>query len=460
MITPPRFRFGDLMQLLLVVALAAGLRAGYLHLACDNGYADPVHVVQGSTRPATPPDAGNEAHAQLDPLVRNLAQKGAFSAVAPLSDSEELTAHAAPGYYWLVAQLVRWYDEFALLARWGQCALGALTVGCLFFFARRVFDSAVVALVAGLLAALHPFWIVNTAELNDGVVTTFLLAVTLMLGARGSQSGGAFTSLLFGLSLAGLALVRAALLPFAIVALLWFLYHCRQVRYGWFNAIVALLGFANGLAPWAVRNWRVFEEPTPVVSSAYLHLWIGNNPGATGGSFDEAALRGSLPAERLAQVMAEPNQVRRYAELGRDVFEEISRDPTAAITRRWQAVVKFTVGDAWLRDQRMSAARPLRDENDSDAPPEWLSANLEGCLQGSLIFLMIVALLGWRWSYSWRTRARLATLALLWIPLPYLLSHAEELSGPRLPWDAVLICFAAYALASWAPSVAGKVDQE
>ena len=37
-------------------------------------------------------------------------------------------------------------------------------------------------------------------------------------------------------------------------------------------AIVALLGLANGLAPWAVRNWRVFEDPTPVVSSAYLHL--------------------------------------------------------------------------------------------------------------------------------------------------------------------------------------------
>jgi hypothetical protein len=33
----------------------------------------------------------------------------------------------------------------------------------------------------------------------------------------------------------------------------------------------------------------------------------------------------------------------------------------------------------------------------------------------------------------------------LFIPLPYLLSHAELLSGPRLPLDGVLLCFAGFA---------------
>jgi hypothetical protein len=35
--------------------------------------------------------------------------------------------------------------------------------------------------------------------------------------------------------------------------------------------------------------------------------------------------------------------------------------------------------------------------------------------------------------------------------LPYLLSHAESLAGPRLPLDGVLLCFAAYALACCVP---------
>ena len=38
-------------------------------------------------------------------------------------------------------------------------------------------------------------------------------------------------------------------------------------------------------------------------------------------------------------------------------------------------------------------------------------------------------------------------LAAIWLPLPYILSHAESLHGPRLPLDGVLLTLAAYAFA-------------
>ena len=44
-------------------------------------------------------------------------------------------------------------------------------------------------------------------------------------------------------------------------------------------------------------------------------------------------------------------------------------------------------------------------------------------------------------------------LAVLFVPLPYLLSHAEHLSGPRLPLDGVLLCYAAFALVSLIPGL-------
>ena len=44
-----------------------------------------------------------------------------------------------------------------------------------------------------------------------------------------------------------------------------------------------------------------------------------------------------------------------------------------------------------------------------------------------------------------------AVLAMICVPLPYLLSHAGALSGPRLPLDAVLLCYAAFALACALP---------
>ena len=62
-----------------------------------------------------------------------------------------------------------------------------------------------------------------------------------------------------------------------------------------------------------------------------------------------------------------------------------------------------------------------------------------------------LAFLGWRWTSSWRHLARPSALAVVWIPLPYILSHAESLSGPRLPLDGVLLCYAAFALCCLVP---------
>ena len=67
----------------------------------------------------------------------------------------------------------------------------------------------------------------------------------------------------------------------------------------------------------------------------------------------------------------------------------------------------------------------------------------------------ILGLLGWRWSYGWRRLAMPASLALIWVPLPYLFGHAEALHGPRLPLDGVLLCYAAFALMCMTPTVGG-----
>jgi len=44
-----------------------------------------------------------------------------------------------------------------------------------------------------------------------------------------------------------------------------------------------------------------------------------------------------------------------------------------------------------------------------------------------------------------------SSLAMIWIPLPYILSHAEAPSDPRLSLDGVLLCYTAFALAYLLP---------
>ncbi len=315
----------------------------------------------------------------------------------------------------------------------------------------RAFSSTIAGTLAGLLGALYPFWIINTAELADGVLVTLLLAATLALGTRGSQVGGAFTSLLFGLLLAALPMVRAALLPFAVVAFVWYLARCRTLRAGWFAALLALLGFANGLAPWTLRNWRVFQEPLPIVDSTYLHLWMGNNPRATGAALDEATLRQSLPDELVAQLLAEPDQPRRYARLGPQWLAEVDSDPAAALDHRIESTVCFCLGEQWLRGRKFAVKQTGEDVPEA---PEWIADTVETSLRASILVVLLIGLLGWRLSAAWGWQSRLAALATVWVPLPYIIGHAGQLSGPRLPLDGVLLCYVAFALACLVPGFA------
>jgi hypothetical protein len=441
----PRFGLRDFLLLLLVLAVAAAARVGYFLYSLEDPAGPPPLAAQGPLNPAR---AGTESKgwgwwrtaAHFFEVNDNEPNKG------------EETAHIAPGYPWLVGSLAGKEgdarlapDQTVVVLRWAQCALGALTAGLYFFFARRAFRSVLVGTLAGLFCALHPFWVINTLEFNDGVLASFLLGLALATGARASQEGDAFASLLYGLALAGLVLVRAALLPFAVVACLWFLLRCRKVQRGWLCALLTFLGFANGLAPLTVRNFRVFHEIVPVADSMYVHLWMGVNAEADGGPQDEKTLRKTLGPEASRAVLAEKNQSKRYNMLAWNVLERGQEDPADVLHKRLRAGLCFVFGRAWLDHGRLVWVQPRVAE---DYP---------GILPGTLLGMLVLSVLGWRWTYGWRFTAMPSSLAVLWIPLPYILSHAEELSGPRLPLDGVLLCYSAFALLCLVPGIGGRL---
>lgn len=427
-----RLTLTDGLLLAVIIALAAATRAGYLMSCADNARNGGPLVVE------TPPEG-------LYKLANNLKDIHHFVCRAPFAAEEEETAHLAPGYPWLMSLIARVTAEGTRdsTLRWLQCGLGALTAGLYFLFARRAFASLAVAVLAGILCALHPFWIIDTATIADGVASTFLLALSLFFAVRARQTSGPLSSLLYGLALAALALTRAALLPLAFVALGWFLFRSRTLMRGWLCALLAFLGFVIGLAPWAVRNWKLFGEPLPIVDSAYYHLWIGNNPHATGGPVTNEALR-DAPTDELAKISRQPD---RYARLGSLVRQEIQDAPVTTVRRRMIAGLDFLFGERWFKDGQL--ADRIGSE---DAMPDWLARSYPVVLQSTLLGLLALGFLGWRWTYAWRSSAMPSSLAVIWLPLPYLLSHADALSGPRLPLDGVLLCYAAFALACLLPA--------
>jgi 4-amino-4-deoxy-L-arabinose transferase-like glycosyltransferase len=425
------FGLADWLLMLLVLGVAAGLRTIYLHAGADYSVQDTAPVVMLPGRPT-----------EMQSLAKNLKEHTWFGTLAPFAEREEQTAHRAPGLPWVLGVIAKIVsaDNFDYAVRWLNATLSTLAAGVYFLFARRAFRSLTVATVAGLFCAAHPFWLANMRVYDDGPLVCFLLGLALLLGARAGQTGGPFASLLYGLTLAGLSLVRAALLPFAFVALVWFLLRSRTLARGWLCGLLAFLGFANGLAPWTVRNIQVFGEPMPIVDSLYLHLWIGNNPKATGGPLTEAEMLKDAPTEKMrddkGKLLPQPA---RYAKLGDAVLSDVRDEPEAAIQRRVKAALYFLFG------QRLFTQGVLADGN----APLWLRVSLNT----DLLVMLLLAALGWRWSYAWRLESMPASLAVIWLPLPYILSHAEGLSGPRLPLDGVLLTYAAFALCCLLPKI-------
>jgi 4-amino-4-deoxy-L-arabinose transferase-like glycosyltransferase len=452
-----QFRWTDVLWFVLMVALGLVTRGWYLSQCLVNGTAEnlPFVAQQESPRARVAPGTGGldpKNTTELDYLVHNLRDEERwFGGTTPLSDKEENTAHVSPGYPWMLYVLTMLADQGVVeedslvpTLRLVQCILGALTAGLYFLFARIAFRSLAVALVTGVLCAVHPFWVVNIGEMGDGVLASFLLAVCLVSGTRASQSAGAGVSLLYGLSLAGAALVRAAMLPFVFVGLLWFLVRCRNMQRGWLCGVLAVLGFANGVALWTVRNYQNYGEIVPIVNTAYVHLWMGNNPLATGSTLSEADLRASLPADRLQEIMAEPNQHHRYTMLGEDTVDYITTQPTKTVRNRITTALYFFLGPGFFNglDVRpnFGAGQPT---------PEWLVTHYELIVTSVLLGMLLLGVLGWRWSYAWsHYSGGLAALAVVWITLPYMLSHVEPLWGPRLPLDGILLAYSAVALVS------------
>lgn len=423
-----RFSWMDVLLLAAIVAASAGIRAGYLIACADYARNDgPLRV--------------EKPLPQLDELARNVKTQNRFALTSPSGDEEHDIAAIAPGYPVLTGLVNRVVDDARLPStmRWLQCVLGALTAGLYFLFARRAFGSLLVAILAGLLCALHPFWIIDTATLADGTTATFLLALVLFLGARASQVGGPLSSLLYGLSLAALALVRAALLPFAVVGLAWFLWRSRVLLHGWLWALLAFLGLLIGLGSWTFRNWQIFGEAIPIVDSTYYHLWVGNNPQSAGGPIENE----QPPADPLGPPSLRTERDNEFAQQSRQEWHD---RPAEAVRRRLQAGLAFVFGADWIAKGRF--AEPTGSE---DIEPNWLAGSYAVVLESTMLILLVLGLLGWRWTYGWRASAMPSSLAMIWILLPYVLSHAGSLSGPRLPLDGVLLCYTAFALAYMLP---------
>jgi hypothetical protein len=190
------------------------------------------------------------------------------------------TAQQAPTYPLLVAGAYALggieTPRALLILELGQAALGGLMVAGILWLAHEVAPARPrLAVLAALIAALHPTLVYAATHVQVATLAATLLTLTLAAAFRAGRTGRIRDSLGTGLLLGMLALADP-ILTLVMPGVAWALTLGRGVRRA--APLVAIVGLTSALVvtPWIVRNACVFGEFVAIKSTFGYAFWQGN----------------------------------------------------------------------------------------------------------------------------------------------------------------------------------------
>lgn len=205
------------------------------------------------------------------------------------------TAWIPPLYPLLLAGVFKLFGIYTALSAWViltiNSVFSAATAPLIYKLAQRCYNRKVAVWSAWIWALYPAFMQYAVRWVWDMALTGFLFTAVLVLALkmRGvgktdpAQTRQTTTQwLLFAVLWGLIALANPTLLLFLPVCGIWILLGARPLRFGFANATLAGLLFLAILAPWTVRNWRVFHAFVPMRTNLGVELWAWNNSGANG----------------------------------------------------------------------------------------------------------------------------------------------------------------------------------
>jgi hypothetical protein len=195
--------------------------------------------------------------------------------------------------------------------------------------ARTLFNSRVIALLAGLIVALHPVFVYSVATYHALNLYVLLLLVLFDLCSsryRPSVGHAVAVGVVFGI--AALARTEYLMLGLAIVAGAAFAH--RRVLLLAISVLVA----AAVVSPWTIRNYMVFHRLIPVVDSMGYNLAKSYNPGANGSGHwvDNNHVLARLLGPQIDAVPLTPNyEIDTIAIYAAEAHDFIHNNPVKAL---------------------------------------------------------------------------------------------------------------------------------
>jgi 4-amino-4-deoxy-L-arabinose transferase-like glycosyltransferase len=228
-----------------------------------------------------------------------------------------------------------------------QACVGALGIWLIGAIAGRIAGPRAAVTAAAIAAVYPPLVWMPSYVLSETLYSTVALAAALLLtpdlrgamrdgrGAADPEAASDSTlgatrlapraSLLAGAVLTGLAiLIRPVMLFFVPFAALWLLWQRRAAAAVMFVVIAALC-----VAPWTIRNHRVYGRWIAVASEGGVTFWTGNHPLARGDG--DLAANVEIKRAELAFRGAHPDLTPEQLEplYYQDALSWIRREPAA-----------------------------------------------------------------------------------------------------------------------------------
>jgi 4-amino-4-deoxy-L-arabinose transferase-like glycosyltransferase len=214
-----------------------------------------------------------------------------------------------------------------------QSIVGAIGVGLIGLLARRAAGLRAGVAAAAIAAVYPPLVWISAYVFSEALYSTLALLAALLLDTaldrsaggpaedRGARSGRAMAAAA-GLT-AGLAiLVRPAMLLFLPLAALWLIAHRRPSL-----AVALVVTSLVVIAPWTVRNTRVYGRFVLIASEGGVTFWTGNHPLARGEG--DLAANPDIKIAELAFRAAHPGLTAEQLEplYYREALHHIARHP-------------------------------------------------------------------------------------------------------------------------------------
>ena len=257
-------------------------------------------------------------------LARSVARGDGFH--YPADEPHPGTAQQfgrAPGYPLFLASLrvMEPRERAPRRVQIAQAFVGALCIWLMASIAGRAAGPRA-AVAAAAIAAIYPPLVWMPAY----VLSETLFAALALAAARTLQDVRRHrTPVMIGAVLTGLAiLTRPSLLFFLPLGALW-LWRTRRLA----DAVIFLLLAAVCIAPWTLRNHRVYGRWIAVASEGGVTFWTGNHPLAVGDG--DLAANPAIKRAELAFRAAHPGLSAEALEplYYRDALEWIRREPVA-----------------------------------------------------------------------------------------------------------------------------------